>query len=456
MSDARERALEYARQNREKFLEDLKEIIKIPSISTDVEHKPQIEQAAAWLAEKLRALGMTNVQIMPTDQFPVVYGEWIKKADAPTVLVYGHYDVQPVDPIELWETPPFEATVRGDYMYGRGTSDMKGQVIASLKAIESVMSTGAMPVNLKFLLEGEEEVGSQSMAKFLPQHADQFRANFSLNPDAGMIDMDMPTITYGLRGLAYFEINVYGPSADLHSGLYGGAVHNPAQALVELVAKMHDKKGRVTLPGFYDSVRKLSKQERADFARLPNDDQHYLDQTGVPALWGEAGYTAAERTGARPTLEVNGLLSGWTQPGSKTVLPAKAMAKVSCRLVADQTPEQVHEQMIQFMKENAPDTIRWDVKMLNTAPVAISELDNPGVQAMHQAMETVWGTRPLYRREGGSIAAVALLQQICGVESILVGTGLPSDNVHSPNERLHLPTWYKGIDAIIHFFFNLE
>jgi acetylornithine deacetylase/succinyl-diaminopimelate desuccinylase-like protein len=237
--------------------------------------------------------------------------------------------------------------------------------------------------------------------------------------------------------------------------LYGGAVHNPAQVLAELIAKMHDEKGRITLPGFYDRVRQLSEQERADFARLPIDDAHYLEQTGVPALWGEEGYTSAERTGARPTLEVNGILSGWTGPGSKTVLPAKAMAKISCRLVPDQTPAEVENQMVRFMEQNAPKTVKWEVKRLTGSPFAIAELNNPGVKAMHDAMETVWGTRPFYRREGGSIGAVAMLQQICGVESVLVGMGLPSDNVHSPNEHLHLPTWHKGIDSFIHFFYNL-
>ena len=271
-----------------------------------------------------------------------------------------------------------------------------------------------------------------------------------------MMGIDMPTITYGLRGLAYLEVQVFGPKADLHSGLYGGVVHNPAQALAELIAKMHDEKGRITLPGFYDSVRPITEQERADFARLPNDDAHYLAETGVPALWGEQGYIPAERTGARPTLEINGLLSGWTGPGSKTVLPAKAMAKISCRLVPDQTAAEVEDQMLRFMEKNAPKTVNWEVKRLTSSPFAIADLNNHGAKAMHAALEAVWGTRPFYRREGGSIGAVAMLQQICGVESVLVGMGLPSDNVHSPNEHLHLPTWQKGIDAFIHFFYNLE
>lgn len=450
-------ALDHAKQNRERFLNDLSEVLKIPSISTDAEYKAETRRAAEWMADYLRKLGMENVEIMPTgnDGHPVVYGDYLKKPGAPTVLVYGHYDVQPPDPMELWETGPFEPQVRGDLLYGRGSSDMKGQVLATFHAIESVMKAGEMPVNLKFLLEGEEEIGSKNLEPFLKKHAEKFKADVSLNPDAGMMGADMPTITYGLRGLAYMEVHVRGPKADLHSGLYGGVVHNPAQVLTELVAKMHDEKGRIALPGFYDSVRPISEQEREDFARLPNDDQHYLEETGVPALWGEQGYISAERTGARPTLEVNGLLSGWTGPGSKTVLPAKAMAKISCRLVPDQKSDEVVEQMKRFMQANAPQTVQWEVKKLTGSPHAIADLNNPGVKAMDKAMEAVWGMRPYYRREGGSIGAVAMLQQICGVESVLVGMGLPSDNVHSPNEHLHLPTWYKGIDAFIHFFYNL-
>ena len=454
-----QKALEYAHQNRDHFLGDLMEVIKIPSISTDAEYNAEVLRAAEWMANHLRGLGIEHVEVMPTDGgHPIVYGDYIKKPGAPTVLVYGHYDVQPVDPLELWETGPFEPEVRGELLYGRGSSDMKGQVLATFSAIESVIKSGepnSVPVNLKFLLEGEEEIGSKNMEPFLKKHSEMFKADVSLNPDAGMIGIDMPTITYGLRGLAYMEVHVSGPKADLHSGLYGGVVHNPAQVLAELIAKMHDDKGRITLPGFYDSVRPITEQERADFARLPNDEAHYLAETGVPALWGEEGYISAERTGARPTLEVNGLLSGWTGPGSKTVLPARAMAKISCRLVADQTPEEVENQMVRFMEENAPKTVRWEVKRLTSSPSAIADLNNPGVKAMHAAMETVWGKRPLYRREGGSIGAVAMLQQICGVESVLVGMGLPSDNVHSPNEHMHLPTWHKGIDAFIHFFYNL-
>ncbi len=443
-----QQALEYAHQNRERFVNELIEVLKIPSISTDAEYNHEVQRAAEWMADHLKGLGIENVEIMPTDGgHPVVYGDYLKKPGAATVLVYGHYDVQPADPLELWETGPFEPQVRGDLLYARGSSDMKGQVLATFNAIEAVMKNGGLPVNVKFLLEGEEEIGSKNLEAFLKKHAERFKADVSLNPDAGMMGADMPTITYGLRGLAYFEVHVTGPKADLHSGLYGGAVHNPAQALAELIAKMHDEKGRITLPGFYDSVRPISAEEHEDFTRLPNDDAHYLEETGVPGLWGEEGFLSAERTGARPTLEVNGLLSGWTGPGSKTVLPAKAMAKISCRLVPDQHDSEVEKQLVRFMEENAPKTIKWEVKKLTGSPWAIADLNNPGVKAMNDAMESAWGVRPFYRREGGSIGAVAMLQQICGVESVLVGMGLPSDNVHSPNEHMHLPTWYTGSDA---------
>jgi len=306
------------------------------------------------------------------------------------------------------------------------------------------------------MIEGEEEIGSENLGSFIKANAKKLKADICLNADAGMIGAEYPTITYGLRGLAYMELRVYGPNKDLHSGLFGGTIHNPAQALVELVAGMHDKNGRITLPGFYKKVRKLSEGEHKDFKRLPTDKKFYLDQTGVPALWGEAEYTPAERVGARPTLEVNGLLSGFTEPGSKTVLPAYAMAKISCRLVPDQTPEETVKQMEAYLKAKAPKDIRWELISLHHAGTAITDLNSAGVKAMADGLKTVWGKRPLFRREGGSIGAVAQLQEFAGIESVLTGFGLPEDNIHSPNERLHLPTWYKGIDSLIHFFFNME
>lgn len=450
-------AVEYARQNKERFLEELMVWASIPSISTDPEHKQDVWRAAEWAAEQLRAIKMTNVQVMPTRGHPVVYGEWLEAGEsAPTILIYGHYDVQPADPLELWDNPPFEPVRRGDYLYGRGVSDMKGQAMASLKAVEAIVRTGTLPVNIKWLLEGEEEIGSEHLEAFIQEHKDLLACDFSLNPDAGMISPTQPTITYALRGLMYAEVRVYGPKRDLHSGLFGGTIHNPAQALAELIAGMHDENGRVTLPGFYDKVRPISPEEHADLARLPVNEQIYLQQTGAPALWGEPDYLPVERVSARPTLEVNGLLSGFTGEGSKTVLPAWAMAKISCRLVPDQTPEETFRQLAAYLEAKAPPSIRWEVRNLHNAGPAIADRDNIGIRALAQAMQTVWGTAPLFKREGGSIGAVVFIQKGLGAESVLTGFGLPDDNVHSPNEKLHLPTWEKGIEALIHFFYNLK
>jgi acetylornithine deacetylase/succinyl-diaminopimelate desuccinylase-like protein len=452
-----DKALEYARQNRERFLNELKEILTIPSISTDPDHKPDMQTAAEWMAAQLRSIGMSNVQILPTGGHPVVYGERLNAGKAaPTVLIYGHYDVQPADPLELWSTPPFEPSVRGESLYARGSADMKGQVLASLKAVESVMKSGGLSVNLKWLIEGEEEIGSEHLDDFIKNHKELLASDFCLNTDAGILSPDHPSITTGLRGLAYFELRVHGPAKDLHSGLFGGIVHNPAQALAELIAGMHDKNGKVTLPGFYDKVRKIGKQEHQDFVRLPVNNKLFLQQTGASALWGEARFLPAERIGARPTLEVNGLLSGFTGPGSKTVLPAWAMAKISCRLVPDQTPEDTIKQMKKYLKENAPKDIRWELTYLHGAGAALVETESPGILAMSKAMETVWGERPYFVREGGSIGVVVQLQKNIGVDSLLTGFALPDCDAHSPNEKLHLPTWYKGIDALIRFLYNLK
>ena len=457
MTDPRQAALDYAHQNNPRFMDELKEFLSIPSISTSPEHNADTQRGAEWVAAQLRSLGMENVQIMPTGGHPVVYADHLKAGkDAPTVLIYGHYDVQPVDPLELWKSDPFKAEVRGDNLFARGSSDMKGQVIASMKAVEAVVRTSGLPVNLKWLIEGEEEIGSKNIGEFIVKHANMLKADFCINPDAGMINPTSPTITYGLRGLAYFEIRIYGPDRDLHSGLFGGTVHNPAQALAELIAGMHDKKGRITLPGFYDKVRKANRAERAELNRLPTKAGHFLEQTGAPALWGEPGYTPEERVSIRPTLEVNGLLSGFTGEGSKTVLPAWAMAKVSCRIVPDQTPEAIHKSLIQYLKKHAPKSIRWEVKDLHSSGTAITERDSMGVQAVAKGLEQVWGRRPLFKREGGSIGVVVQLQKYVGVDSVLTGFGLPDDNAHSPNEKLHLPTWRKGIEAFIHSIYNLN
>ncbi len=456
MSDQIKPALNYAQEHQNESLDSLKSFVSIPSISTDPQAKPDIERAAEWVAGELRRLGMEDVQILPTGGHPAVYGAWLKAGPGkPTALIYGHYDVQPVEPLDLWVSLPFEPTQRGENLYARGASDMKGQVVTSLKAVEALLRSGGLPINVKFIIEGEEEIGSPNLGEFIAGHKELLACDFAINPDTGMIGPETPTITYGLRGLAYFELRVSGPEHDLHSGLFGGAVHNPAQVLCELVGGMHDRGGRITLPGFYDSVRPLSEAERAELARLPMDEAYYLRQTGAPALSGEAGYTPYERVGARPTLEVNGLLSGFTGEGAKTVLPAKAMAKISMRLVPDQDPDEVHTQLRRYLEENAPQSVRWELIQIAGAPASISDLNIPAVAAMAKALEAVWGKRPVFRREGGSVPVVSQMHDILGIESLLTGFGLPDDNLHAPNEKIHLPTFYRGIQAFIHLFVNL-
>ncbi len=446
-------ALAYARDNQGRYLTELMEIIRIPSVSTDPNAALEMQRAAQWIAAQLLSLGMTRVDIFPTAGKPVVYGEWLGAGSGkPTVLIYGHYDVQPAEPLDLWDTPAFDPQVRGENLYGRGASDMKGQVMVTLKAVEALARRGVLPVNVKFLVEGEEEIGSPSLDGFIANHRELLACDFALNPDTGMLGADIPTITYGLRGLAYFELRVSGPAHDLHSGLYGGAVHNPAQVLCELIAGMHDAQGRITLPGFYDRVIELSVDERAELARLPADDAFYLLQTGVPALYGEAGFTAMERVGARPTLEVNGLFSGFTGTGSKTVLPAKAMAKISMRLVPDQDPVEVHQQLLSYLGEHAPVTVHWEVIPMASGPASITDRCYPAVGALYRALEATWGKRPVFRREGGSVPVVAQMHKLLGVESVLTGFGLPDDNLHAPNEKLYLPGYYRGIEALIRFF----
>lgn len=453
--DALSNAIGYVNSHHNEFLAEFKEFLKIPSISTLPENASDVKRAADFLCKKLTSLGIENVQAFPTARHPIVYGDYLHAgANQPTALIYGHYDVQPVDPIDLWNHPPFEPTLVGDNLFARGASDMKGQVWVVLSAIESIMKTGSFPINLKFIIEGEEEIGSLNFPGFLKEHKDLLAASFALNADTGMIADDTPTIVYGLRGMAYFEIRVNGPSHDLHSGVYGGVVENPAQVLANLITGMRDQDGVVQLPGFYDSVLPITAQEKAELSRLHMDDAYYQKQTGVPAVWGEKGFTTVERTGGRPTLDVNGLLSGFTGEGAKTVIPAWAMAKLSTRLVPNQKPDEVHQQLLKYMQQHAPSTVTYTVKKLSGGDPSISDINTPECRALALSLEEVWGTKPTYKREGGSVPVVADMQQILGFDSVLTGFGLPDDNIHSPNENLHLPTWFKGMEAIVRFFYN--
>ncbi len=332
---------------------------------------------------------------------------------------------------------------------------MKGQIIACFSAVEAIKKTGDLPVNIKFLIEGEEEIGGSYLETFIKEQAEMLACDFFLNPDTGMQAPDLPTITYALRGIAYFELRVMGPKQDMHSGTFGGAIHNPAQVMADLLAGLHDEKGRVTFPGFYDSVQPLEDDEREELAKLPIDDNFYLEQGGVKALFGEEGYTSVERTGARPTAEINGIYSGFIDEGQKTVLPAYAMAKISCRLVANQDPLEVGEQFRAYLAENAPDTVTWELDQMSKDFPSLSDRKSRWIEAYVKASESVWGKRPIFKREGGSVPVVVHIQQTLGVDSVNIGFGLPSDNMHGPNEKIHLPTFNKGIEALVHFLFNL-
>lgn len=456
MAEYRERAVQYVRENRSAFLKDLEEIIRIPSVSAAEEHKADMVKAAQWIAARLTRAGCEHAAVLDTAGHPVIYADYLHAgAQAPTVLIYGHYDVQPPDPLDLWTHPPFEPVYSGDYLLSRGSSDMKGQMITTIAAVEAILKQDELPVNFKFMIEGEEEIGSPNLTKWMEQNKDLLVCDVVLNPDAGMIAPDVPTIVYGLRGLAYFEVRVYGPDHDLHSGVFGGAVLNPAVALCELIAGMHDSDGRITLPGFYNSVIPLSYEEKAELARLPLSDESYIEQTGVPALYGEAGYTNVERIGARPTLDVNGLYSGYIAKGSKTVIPAYAMAKISMRLVPNQNSADVYQQLLAYLEASAPKAVRYEVIRMPGGPAYMADINHPATQALFNALKTAWGKDPVYKREGGSVPIVADIKNVLGVESICTGFGLPSDNIHSPNEHLHLPTWAIGTEALVHFFYNM-
>ncbi len=449
------KALNYAREHHAEYLGELKEFLTIPSLSTLSEYIPDQRRAAEWVCGQMEQMGLQNVEVMPTARHPVAYGEWLKAPGKPTVLVYGHYDVQPADPLSEWVTPPFEPTVRGESLYARGASDMKGEVHACLKALQALLKSGPLPVNVKVMVEGEEEIGSPSLGAFMQKHKDKLKCDVCLNPDVSIPRPDLPSLVYGLRGLAYFEIWVYGPSHDLHSGVFGGSVHNPAIVLAELIAGMHDKQGHITLPGFYDKVREPSAEELSELVPEGGNDDGWKQIAGVPELFGEAGYSTAARLGVRPTLDVNGLLSGFTGEGAKTVLPAKAMAKVSMRLVPYQDDRAVEGQLKEYLRRNAPSTVRWEVKTISTGPAVLLKRGTPGIKAAIAALEATFGVPPVFKLEGGSVPVAGLVQDILGVDSILMGFGLPDDNLHAPNEKFYLPNYYRGIEAFVRFFDEL-
>lgn len=445
--------IEYARANHAQFLAELIEFLRLPSISTQEAHRADMRRTAAWVRDRLLKIGFPRAEVMPTAGHPVVYGEWPgAKPNAPTMLVYGHYDVQPPDPLEEWRTPPFEPTVIDDDLFARGASDDKGQMFAQIKAVESFARTvGKPPINLKCIWEGEEEIGSQNLEPFIAAHADLLAADLALISDTHILGKDSPSIVYALRGMAYVEVQVTGPDHDLHSGTYGGAVNNPLNALCRMIAQLQDENGHILIPGFYDRVRELAPDEREELAKIPFDRKTWLTEAGVDGDWGEREYTVVERTTARPTLDVNGIWGGYIQPGAKTVLPGKAFAKISMRLVPDQQPDEIIRLTQDYLRQIAPSTVRVEAHGLHTGDGAIVRRDSPAMQAAFRAYTESFGKAPVFVREGGSLPVVASLQRVLGIETILMGFGLPDDCLHAPNEKFHLPNFYRGIEALIWF-----
>ena len=457
MTETRKNAIEFSHQNKQKFLDKLIDFVKIPTVSADSAHKDDMYAAAEWTVEQLRNIGMENAKIYETGGHPLVYADYLHAGDdKPTVVIYGHYDVQPADPLDLWETGPFVPEVRDNNLYGRGASDMKGQIIASISAIESILSAGKLPINIKWMIEGEEEIGSANLPNFIENNKELYACDFVLNTDGGILGEEIPAIPYGLRGITAFEIELKGPSKDLHSGVFGGAVLNPANELARLIAGMHDENGRITLPGFYKNVKDLTTEERDEMKKLPMNDEYFKTLSGAPELTGgEKDYSAVERATARPTLDVNGIYSGYTGEGLKTVLPTYANAKITCRLVPNQHPKQIAEGMQKYFEENASSGVTWKIIEHEGGGASIIPTDSKEVKALSDAMKTVWGKEPNFFRIGGSIPIVAEMERILGVVTVLTGFGLPDDSIHSPNEKLSLETWYRGIDTLIHFIYNL-
>jgi len=439
---------EYLTTHQQRFLDELFELLRFPSVSADPKFAADVSRTAEFVAKKLRDAGADNVEVRPTAGHPIVYGEKIIDPSLPTILVYGHYDVQPPDPLELWETPPFEPTVRDGKIYARGACDDKGQFYMHVKAFELMTATGTLACNVKFMIEGEEEVGSDHLGDFVKANKEQLAADVVLISDTAMISLDTPSLETGLRGLSYLEVEVTGPNRDLHSGVYGGAVANPATILAKLIASLHDEDNRIAIPGFYDDVVELSKDERDALNAAPFDEEEYKNDLGIKALWGEKGYTTTERTGIRPTLEVNGIWGGYIGEGAKTVLPSKAQAKISMRLVPNQDSNKITELFSKHFKSLAPDYVTVKVTPHHGGQPAVTPTDSNAYKAAEKAIETAFGKKPIPTRGGGSIPIVSLFEKELGLKTVLMGFGLDSDNLHSPNEKFDIANYLKGIETI--------
>jgi len=442
---------EYQTLHQERFLEELLELLRIPSVSARTENKPHMQICAELVQKRLVEAGATRAEIFPTPGHPIVFAEKIIDPAKPTVLVYGHYDVQPADPLELWTTPPFEPSIRDGKIFARGACDDKGQFYMHVKALEIMTATDTLPVNIKFLIEGEEEVGSSHLSDFVKNNKALLQADVILISDTSMLSMETPSIDVGVRGLSYIEVEVTGPNRDLHSGVYGGAVANPATLLAKMIASCHDENNHITLPGFYDEVLEASSEERAKMAGAPFDEAAYKKDLGIPALWGEKGFTTHERTGIRPTLEVNGIWGGYTGEGSKTVLPSKAFAKISCRLVPNQQSADITKKMIDYFQSMAPEGVTVTATEHHGGEPYLTPIDSHAYHSAAKAIAQTFGKEPIPVRGGGSIPICALFEKELGLKIVFMGFGLDSDNLHSPNEKYDLFNFYKGIETIPYF-----
>ena len=442
---------DYQEKNKDRFLEELLELLRIPSISAKKEHKQDLIKCAEAVKQRLLQAGADKVDIYPTEGHPVVVGEKIIDPSKPTVLVYGHYDVQPPDPLELWHSGPFEPVIKDGKIFARGSCDDKGQFYMHIKAFETMMQTNTMQTNIKFIIEGEEEVGSPNLGKFVAQNKELLKADVILISDTAMISLENPSIDIGVRGLSYIEVEVTGPNRDLHSGVYGGAVANPITILAKMIATCHDENNHVTIPGFYDDVVEVTAEERKLMAAAPYNEEEYKKDLGVKELWGEKGFTTNERTGIRPTIELNGIWGGYQDEGAKTVLPSKATAKISARLVPNQSSEKITKMLLDYFKKIAPANVIVKAFEHHGGEPYMTPIDSKAYQAAAKAMETTFGKKPIPVRGGGSIPICFLFEKELGIKVVFLGFGLDSDNLHSPNEKFDLANFYKGIETIPYF-----
>jgi acetylornithine deacetylase/succinyl-diaminopimelate desuccinylase-like protein len=441
----------YQQQHKERFLEELLALLRIPSVSARSEHKPDMVRCAEAVKEHLLKAGLDKADLFETPGHPVVYGEKIIDANKPTVLVYGHYDVQPPDPLALWHSGPFEPVIKDGKIFARGACDDKGQFFMHVKALETLVQTNTLPVNIKFIIEGEEEIGSKNLEHFLEDHKELLKADVVLISDTSMLSMENPSIDTGVRGLTYIEVEVTGANRDLHSGVYGGAVANPITILAHMITSLHDENNHITIPGFYNDVVEATPEERAAMAKAPYDEEEYKKDLGVQALWGEKGYTTNERTGIRPTLEINGIWGGYTGEGAKTVLPAKAFAKISCRLVPNQKSAKMEKVLIDHILSIAPDCVTATATPHHGGDPYLTPIDSIEYKAAAKAIEASFGKSPIPVRGGGSIPITALFESVLHCKTVFLGFGLDSDNLHSPNEKFDLFNFYKGIETIPYF-----